>query len=207
MRTLDATCPPGAPASGGERAVRVRAIRSSDAAALDRFYCELSNESRRARFLHACVGLTQTQCATFCRTDHDHREGFVAVDGSRGDDERIVGHLCMEPDRSSAAEVAIAVAEEFQHRGIGRLLLTEGVAWARRERVAKLTATMFAGNTAIHRLLIGLGLPARERYIGAGVTEITIDLDPNGTASGAATSARLNVDRQATSPRGSSAMP
>ena len=187
MRTLDAPCPPDAPVRRSKRAVRVRAIRSTDSAALKQFYCGLSNESRRARFLHASAGPTPTQCTIFCKTDHDHREGFVAVvDAYRGDHEQIVGHLCLEPDRSGAAEVAIAVAEGFQHQGIGGRLLTDGIAWARRERIAQLTATMFAGNTAIHRLLIGSGLPTRERYVGAGVTEITIDLDPGGTVSGAA---------------------
>ena len=108
---------------------------------------------------------TPTQCTVFCRTDHDHREGFVAiVDAYRGGQDLIVGHLCLEPDRSGAAEVAIAVAEEFQHQGIGGRLLTEGIAWARRERIAQLTATMFAGNTAIHRLFTGSGLPACEKY-------------------------------------------
>jgi GNAT superfamily N-acetyltransferase len=175
MRTLDATAP------------RIRAIRATDSAELKRFYCALSTESRRTRFLYPSVGPTPTQCATYCTTDHDHREGFVAVVGTdRGRRERIVGHLCLEPDGSSAAEVAIAVAEEFQHRGVGRLLLAEGVAWARRERIAQLTATMFAGNAAIQRLLMGVGLPARERYVGAGVSEITIDLDVGGSVGNAA---------------------
>jgi acetyltransferase len=187
MRTLDATGPPSAFVRNRRRAVRVRAIRSTDSVALKRFYCRLSNESRRARFLHASVGPTPMQCSTFCKTDHDHREGFVAVVGAyRGGQELIVGHVCLEPDRSSDAEVAIAVAEEFQHQGIGRRLLAEGVAWAGRERIAQITATMFAGNAPIHRLLMGLGLPAREKYVGAGVTEVTINLDPNGTVNGVA---------------------
>jgi len=187
MSTLDTPSPPGAPVRRSKPVVRVRAIRSTDSAALKRFYCGLSNESRRARFLHASAGPSPAQCTVFCKTDHDHREGFVAiVDADRDDHEPIVGHLCLEPDRSGAAEVAIAVAEEFQHQGIGGLLLTEGIAWARRERIAQLTATMFAGNAAIRRLLIGSGLPAREKYIGAGVTEITIDVGPGSTVNRAA---------------------
>ena len=175
MRTLDATRP------------RVRAIRSTDSADLKRFYRGLSDEGRRERFLYPNAGPTQSQCTTFCTTDHDHREGFVAVvDGDRDGHERIVGHLCLESDRSGAAEVAIAVAEDFQHQGIGRRLLIEGVAWARREGIAQLTATMFAGNPAIQRLLLGAGLPARERYIGAGVTEITMDLASSVIVRGAA---------------------
>ncbi len=48
--------------------------------------------------------------------------------------------------------------------------------------VAALTATMLAGNAAIHRLLIGLGLPSRVRYVGAGQAEITIELVPQSVA-------------------------
>jgi len=54
--------------------------------------------------------------------------------------------------------------------------MAAGAAWARRAHVRRFTATMFAGNAPINRLLTGLGLPTRVRYVGAGVTEITIDL-------------------------------
>ena len=144
---------------------------------LERFYAGLSPESRRTRFLSIGRGLSHDQSASFCSTDHDHREGFVAVvDKPILGYGWIVGHLCLEPDGSDAAEAAIAVADEFQHRGIGRRLMAAGTAWARRERIARFTATMLASNPPIHRLLIGLGLPARVRSVGGGVAEITIDL-------------------------------
>lgn len=157
--------------------VRVRAIRPTDAPELQRFYAGLSPDSRRTRFLSISAGLSKTQSALFCATDHDHQEGFVAVvDNCSVARERIVGHLCLEPDGEEAAEVAIAVADQFQHRGIGRHLMLAGVAWARGKHVARLTATMSADNGPVHRLLTGLGLPTRVRYLGAGVSDITIDL-------------------------------
>lgn len=163
--------------------VGVRAIRPTDAPELQRFYTGLSPESRRMRFFTIGSGLSPAQSRAFCTTDHDHREGFVAVALSGPNrDERIVGHLCLEPDGAEAAEVAIAVADEFQHHGIGRRLLLAGVAWARREHIARLTATMLAGNPAIHRLLAGLGLPTRVTYAGAGLSEVTIDLVAQGAA-------------------------
>lgn len=144
---------------------------------LERFYRELSAESRRARFLSFNPGLSKAQSISFCTTDHDHREGFVAATGAgHGARERIVGHLCLEPDDDDVAEVAIAVADDFQHNGIGGRLLAAGVGWARREHIGQLTATMFADNAPIHRLLAGLGLPSRWTQLGAGVAEITIDL-------------------------------
>ena len=157
--------------------VRVRAIRPTDAPELQRFYAGLSPESRRTRFLSISAGLSQAQSASFCTTDHDHQEGFVAVvHNGPVAQERIVGHLCLEPDGEEAAEVAIAVADEFQHRGIGRRLMLAGVAWARGKHIARLTATMSADNGPIHRLLAGLGLPAQLRFADAGVSDVTIDL-------------------------------
>jgi GNAT superfamily N-acetyltransferase len=169
--------PRGSSTESRSSSVRVRAIRPTDAVQLKLFYSGLSAESRRRRFFSVSPGLSQAQSVSFCTTDHDHKEGFVAVvDGDPESGQRIVGHLCLEPDGANGSEIAIAVADEFQHRGIGRQLLAAGVAWARREHIALLTATMLAGNVAIHRLLVGLGLPTHVRYAGSGVAEITIDL-------------------------------
>ena len=184
MRTLDRSLTPSAPVARQPRSVRIRAIRPTDATELERFYTELSPDSRRTRFFTVAPRLSHVQAVSFCTTDHDHREGFVAVlDRDQSVAERIVGHLCLEPyedpaggDIAGAAEVAIAVADEFQHRGIGRRLLAAGTEWARRERIGRLTATTLEGNAPIHRLLGGLAGRVRERPIEAGLSEITIDL-------------------------------
>lgn len=183
MRNIVLRSVPAGSIEPGREFVRLRAIRPTDAPDLERFYAALSPESRRTRFFSFGSGLSQAQSVSFCTTDHDHREGFVAVvGGGRDGPERIVGHLCLEPAGLGAAEVAIAVADGFQRRGIGRRLLVAGLAWARRERVARFTATMLAGNTAIYRLLVGLGLPYQLRWVGAGVAEIEIELEAQSVA-------------------------
>ena len=177
MRTPTVRSVPARLVDGDRDPVRVRAIRPTDALTLERFYAGLSPESRRTRFFSVASALSHGQAVSFCTSDHDHRQGFVAVvDGGPEGQERIVGHLCVEPDGADTAEVAIAVADEFQHRGIGRRLMAAGAAWARRERIARFTATVLASNAPIHRLLMGLGAPTRLRYVGGGVAEITIDL-------------------------------
>ncbi len=99
-----------------------------------------------------------------------------------GEAERIVGHVCVEPDGPSCAEVAVAVADEFQGHGVGRSLVEAAVTWARQDGYDTLVATMLAGNPAIQRLLTGLDLPARTSAIGAGTIEIRIDLGIGGRA-------------------------
>ena len=156
--------------------VRIRRIGPHDHDRLSEFYAGLSDESRRTRFLGATIGIGDRQSTWFCTPDHAHREGFVAVVGPAERPDRIVGHVCIEPDGPASAEVAVAVADEMQGRGIGRRLVDAAVAWARRDGFRTLTATMLAGNPAIQRLLTGLGLPSVAAPIGAGVIEVRIEL-------------------------------
>jgi acetyltransferase len=183
MRTQVVRPSPARHIERGRSPVRVRVVRPTDAAGLERFYAALSEESRRTRFFCITSALSHVQSVSFCTTDHDHREGFVAVvEGGPGEEERIVGHLCLEPDGTDQAEVAIAVADDFQHHGIGRRLMAAGIAWARREHIVRFRATMLASNAPINRLLVGLGLPVHECSAGAGVAEITISLDGQSAA-------------------------
>jgi GNAT superfamily N-acetyltransferase len=162
--------------------IRIRRIVATDSAALQAFYMGLSDESRRTRFLGSTSGIGGNQSAYFCTPDHAHREGFVAVMGPVGGPTTIVGHLCVEPDGPARAEVALAVADEHQGRGIGRSLVDAAVGWARRDGLRMLTATMLADNPAIQRLLTGLGLPSVAVPIGAGIVEIRIELGAALTA-------------------------
>ncbi len=161
-----------------EPVVTIRRIVPADTPALERFYADLSDDSRFARFMGATHGLSAAQAAGFCHPDHDHREGFVAVARNPQGRDLLVGHLCIEPDGPEQAEVAIAVADAWQRRGIGRTLLAAGIDWARHAGVRQFVATMLATNTPIIRLLGSLGLPARTRYGSANVANLTIGLAP-----------------------------
>jgi acetyltransferase len=162
--------------------VRLRRITPADADGLRTFYDGLSAESRRTRFLGPMTGIGELQSAWFCTPDHAHREGIVAVIGPIDRPERIVGHVCIEPEGIATAEVAVAVADEMRGRGIGRRLVDAAVVWARLDGIGTLTATMLAGNPAIQRLLTGLALPCVALPIGSGVIEIRIELDEERAA-------------------------
>jgi GNAT superfamily N-acetyltransferase len=163
-------------------AVQIRRIRPDDRDALAAFYAGLSAESRRTRFLGPTGGIALNQSTYFCCPDHEHREGFVAVAGPVGRLDRIVGHVCVEPDGPFSAEIAVAVADDIQGRGLGRRLVDVAVAWARVDGFTTLTATMLAGNPQIQRLLSGLGLASTTTPVGAGVVEIRINLASGGNA-------------------------
>ena len=183
MAAMSAVTRESATAPGG--GVRIRPPRAGDAPELRRFYLELSDESRRRRFLGFSRGLTDAQAARFCR------HGFVATAPS-GSAERIVGHLSLEPVEPHVEEVAVAVADEWQHQGIGRALYAAALRSAEWRGVRRLEATMFAYNTPIRGLLTGAGRRYRISSDELGTLNLTIDLkatvdeqrdEPTGTAS------------------------
>jgi acetyltransferase len=165
--------------------VRIRRIVPSDHDGLSTFYAGLSDESRRTRFLGSTTGIGDRQSTYFCCPDHAHREGFVAVLGPAVGPDRIVGHVCVEPDGHAGAEIAVAIADELRGRGLGRRLVVAALAWARAEGMRTLTATMLANNPPIQRLLTSLGLPTAAVPLGAGVIEIRIELGAEQPVAGA----------------------
>ena len=79
------------------------------------------------------------------------------------------------PEDPEAAEVAVVVADPWQGRGIGTLLVDELAPRARARGIRRFTATMASDNTPAHRLMVKLARHAEEHRHGA-VTEVVTDL-------------------------------
>lgn len=142
--------------------IRVRRVAPGDAPELERFYRDLSPESRALRFHGASRGINHEQASTFASADHRHSDGFVAVEEGR-----IVGHLVLEPMGEGAEELAMAVDDRLRHQGVGTLLSAAGVASARLRRVRHLVAWVKAENHAMRHLLAGLHHPLRIAWDGS----------------------------------------
>lgn len=158
------------------RWVTIRPIEASDADGLFAFYAALSPDARQSRFLGA--GRIDEQAAQrFADVDHLTRDGLVAVLREAGlNDGAIVGHACLEPDSSGVEEIAFAVADGLRGLGIGTALMAGAVGSARRRRVRRLTATMFATNVPMRRLALQAGSPVHMQPAGRGVTQVDLDV-------------------------------
>jgi acetyltransferase len=173
MRSI-ATVPLASPLPE-QGSVHIRRVHEGDADGLLEFYGTLSPQSRHRRFLGFC-SVTEGVARQMCGPDHRHAEGFVAELHGGADDGRIVGHLCLEPADDGAEEVALAVADEFQGRGIGRALYEAALSWARSRGVPTLVATAMADNTRILRLLISASPKATVRPSACGTVDVFVPL-------------------------------
>jgi GNAT superfamily N-acetyltransferase len=141
--------------------IRVRRVGPGDAAELERLYARLADVSRRLRFHSASIALDRRTAAEFATADHLRREGFVAVH-----ENRVVGHLALEPRGGGVDEFAVVADDSLQRRGVGSLLLAAGLASARLRSTRWVVAWVLTENGVAQHLLEGTHHRARRFWEG-----------------------------------------
>ena len=72
--------------------------------------------------------------------------------------------------------MAIAIADGWQHHGLGRAMLARAIAWARGHGVTELSASIRWSNGAMIGLIRSLGLPVTFVDRDGGVMDAIVDL-------------------------------
>lgn len=135
--------------------VRIRSITPDDAETVRAGMAELSERSRYLRFHAPIVTLSEAHVRHLVEVDHVAHEALVAevADPTRPDGRRGLGIARYVDAGDGVPEFAIVVIDEAQHRGVGRVLLRELFAAARRAGYTEVQAEVLAENTAMLRLL------------------------------------------------------
>jgi RimJ/RimL family protein N-acetyltransferase len=157
---------------------RIRPIEPSDGRLVKALYHELSDMSRRLRFLVPTTDLSDEDVLYLTDVDHRRHEAMIALDTER---ERALGvaRYVRAPGDRGSAEVAVVVVDDWHGRGLGTALLDRLTVRARDNGIARYTALVSPDN--------GIVLGALERA-GAELTgtsddgdvEFAIDLPPEG---------------------------
>ncbi|GGU65376.1 hypothetical protein GCM10010211_33120 [Streptomyces albospinus] len=154
--------------------VRLRPACPEDRAQALRFYDEMSADSLRNRFFMVSRRSGERAADRLCAPGAPGHRTLAAFQG-----DRLVGVAEYETgDDPATAEIALAVADDFHHRGVGTLLLEHLVHTARENGVVAFTADALADNHLIHRVLADLGLHITRRYDGTTVHGV-ISLEPD----------------------------
>ena len=147
-------------------AFTIRPIRSTDGPALVEAFELLSPESRYLRFFSVKKQLGADLVKQLTDIDHDTHRAWVVFDPSGaagpfgGVDSTTpeglgvaIARLISIPDEPGVAEASLVVADEFQGRGFGRLLLELLIGTAQGTGVAFIRFETLRQNTGMRKLL------------------------------------------------------
>ena len=151
--------------------VTIRPLRNGDTATIAALFGRLSERSRARRFCGAKPRLSDLELAQLARVDTDHHVLVGYVDG----DTEPAGIVRIARD-GKAAEIAFAVADAHQGRGIGSTLVRELVADARAAGVRELVATVCGDNLPAVSLLRRVASSLEARW-SAGTQELVVGLE------------------------------
>jgi acetyltransferase len=131
--------------------LELRPVEPDDYEALVAAFRRLSPQSQYRRFFTGMADPSAFVAQHLRVVDGEHHGALVVLDGDTIVAEAQWDRMA-DPDE---AEIAIAVADEWQHRGLGRALMRALAADARAHGVGRLTASVLSENRP------GLTLAAR----------------------------------------------
>lgn len=150
--------------------VEIRALRPDDRTELLEAVDRMSNESLRRRFFAPKRHFSEREIEFYSNVDFVSHVALVAVLGKT-----IVGggrYIVVAP---GTAEVAFAVDDAHQGRGIGGRLIRHLVAIARAAGLREFVAEVLAGNAAMLSAFRSSGLAVESKHEG-GVIHVTLRL-------------------------------
>lgn len=143
---------------GGAK-ITIRPIRPEDEPAMAKFHGLLSDETVYLRYFHMAkldTRVAHDRLVRKCFIDYDREMALVAeLAGADSDAPAIigVGRLSRRP-LSEEAELAVVVADRYQHQGLGGELIARLVKIAQGEGLKRIVAEFHSENSAIRHLAV-----------------------------------------------------
>ena len=155
----------------------VRPIRPEDAELELEFVRGLSETSRYLRFMNALRELSPAMLARFTQIDYDRDLAFIALPlGEAGPQVGVVRYIS-NPDGSSC-EFAMAVADKWQGKGLGLILLNLLIEAARESSLDVMVGYVLAHNHKMLDVCARLGFVIADDPGDIGVKIVTLQVRP-----------------------------
>jgi GNAT superfamily N-acetyltransferase len=135
--------------------VRIRALRDGEAGPVLAVFAGLRSRSRELRFMAPKFRLTT---ADLCHLTHVDGRDRVALVAELPDGQPVgIARFVRDRRDATSADVAVAVVDRWQRRGVGALLTRALVELARSVAVSRFTVDMLRDNEGADRLMRSVG--------------------------------------------------
>jgi len=156
------------------RTIEIRALRSEDRAGLESAVDRTSAQSLYRRFFGVRRNFTEKEVAFFVNVDFKKHVALVATVKEKDHNVIVAGGRYIL-ERTGTAEVAFAVIDEYQGKGLGSLLLNHLAIIARDSGLTAFTADVLADNIPMLKVFEKSGLKFNAKP-DANVVHLTLSL-------------------------------
>ena len=141
-----------------------RPVKPVDERMLQEFLYQLSESSVYQRFFQYRKSFPHQMAQDMVAVDYRDKMGIVGVHGGPGNEKILAdGHWMLNVDEN-IAEVAFAVLDEYQHRGIGTYLLRFLMRLAKKKGIRGFEASVIGTNTAMMKVFQKNGCVLHTEY-------------------------------------------
>ena len=151
----------------------LRPVRPQDAASFTRFFARLQPDDVRLRFFSPLRSLPNNLLARLTQIDYDRDMAFVLLDAE--DELMGVAHFTSDPDRQRG-EYAVLVRSDLKGNGIGRALMQQIIAYARRAGVGEIFGDVLEENAMMISLCRELGFTMAPLVGSPGIVRTSLTL-------------------------------
>ncbi len=155
--------------------VLVRPLAAENHARLLKFFRALSPLSLRFRFLGTVAHVDENIVNAFLNACDSDRVGYVALIHNDGELQVIGVSRYVRVEDVEGCACTVAVADMWQRKGLGCILLGHLIDAARQHGVRRMTSTDLSTDYAVHRLYKRFGFSSV--YLGRDFDRIVHDLD------------------------------
>tara|TARA_R110002153_G_scaffold272915_5_gene442458 strand:+ start:257 stop:781 length:525 start_codon:yes stop_codon:yes gene_type:complete len=146
----------------GDVEITIRPMSSEDKEIESSFVQHLSFESKHNRFLEGINELSPTMLKRLCDFDGNSAMAFVATIQHDAKEQQIgVSRYATDPD-TNESEMAVTVADEWQHHGIAKLLMQPLIEYAKNNGITALYSIDLVSNSGMHHLANDLGMSSEQ---------------------------------------------
>lgn len=155
--------------------VFIRPVMSTDGPLLIDLFNRMTPQSIYLRFLWRLPALPEDMIQRFTHVDYKTEFALVAVVEEEGGKAVIaVARYSFERDENTT-DLAVAVRDDWQGRGLGKPLLAKLVEIGKEQGVSRFSSMMDPENNAIRKILCGLGYDVRLSR-RSGYLQVEIDV-------------------------------
>lgn len=157
--------------------ITIRALNNQDIELERDFIDKLSPQTKHFRFLGGVDQLSTKQLKELCDIDFDHRMAFIATINADDKEQGVGISRYAQDSEGEGYEFAITVADKWQHKGLGTLLMRKLIEFAKSHQVKRIYSYDLVDNSHMRKLAHDLAMQAKRDPDDARYVTYSLTLD------------------------------